>query len=120
MKMKELLESDDKKYVIIGNPGRSQPSALYPKTEHPKLYTEKDAKEIVDELNDKPKITYGVLPSSVYWHYKPIDKALDYVSGPKAASSIRALKPFDEVDPNHRPAGPDLNSWGAGPAKNRF
>lgn len=120
MKVKDLLvemsnddkslkeEKAEKKYVVIGNPGRGLPSALYPKTEAPKLYTAAQAKKICDKLNDRPKLTYGVLPSSVHWHFKPIEDALKYISGSKAAASIRLLTP------------PDPDSWGPGPAKQRF
>lgn len=109
MKVTELFEAKvEKKFIVIGNPGRSMPSALYPRTENPKLYSETQAKKICDKLNDKPKLTYGVLPSSVHWHYKPIETAMNYVSGQKAVYSIRALTP------------PDPNAWGAGPAKSRF
>lgn len=109
MKVTELFEAKvEKKFIVIGNPGRSMPSALYPSTENPKLYSETQAKKICDKLNDKPKLTYGVLPSSVHWHYKPIEDAMKYVMGQKAVISVKMLTP------------PDPNSWGPGPAPQRF
>lgn len=78
-----------KKFIVIGNPGRSQPSALYPKTEAPKLYTEAEAKRICDKMNEtKP----GAPHSPVHWHYKGLDVALGYVSGSKAGDAIRKLQ----------------------------
>jgi hypothetical protein len=98
-----------KKFLIIGNPGRSQPSALYPKTEAPKLYTEAEAKRICDKLNDsQSKITYGAIPSQTHWHYKSLDVAMGYVMGSKATTSIKLLMP------------PDDEGWGSGPAKGRW
>lgn len=108
MKLSELNERVEKNFVIIGNPGKGQPSALYPKTTDAKLYTEKEAKRICDKLNDKPKLTFGVSPSQVHWHYKPIQDAEKYVMGSSAIASVRLLTP------------PDPNSWGPGPAKHRF
>lgn len=101
----------EKKYVVIGNPGRSQPSALYPKTEAPKMYTEVQAKKIADKLNDKPKMTYGVLPSQVHWHVKTVEDAMNYVMGSKAVTSIRMLQ---------HDLNPSDDGWGQGPAKQRF
>lgn len=99
MKIDELLnEVADKKFVVIGNPGRSQPSALYPKTTAPKLYTEAQAKKICDKLNDKPKFTFGVTPSQVHWHYKSIEDALNYVVGSSAVTSIKLLTPPDPTE----------------------
>lgn len=105
-----LLEAKaEKAFVVIGNPGRSQPSALYPKTEAPKLYTEAQAKKIAEKLNSsQSKDTYGVQPSNVHWHVKHISKAMDYVMGAKATTSIKLLTP------------PDADSWGPGPAKQRW
>jgi hypothetical protein len=97
-----------KKFLIIGNPGRSQPSALYPKTEAPKLYTEAEATRICAKLNYGPKLTFGAVPSSVHWHYKGLDVALGYVMGSKAINSINLLMP------------PDDEGWGSGPAKGRW
>jgi len=109
MRASEIFEAKaEKKYIVIGNPGGGRPSSLYPKTEDPKLYTESQAKTICDKLNNTPKITYGVLPSSVHWHYKPIEDALNFVIGSKAVTSIKLLTPLDS------------NSWGPGPANNRF
>ena len=113
MKLDEIAKAPkpEKKYVVIGNPGRSQPSALYPKTEAPKLYTEAAAKKIVDKLNDKPTMTYGALPSQVHWHVKSVDDAMNYVMGGKAVTSIRLL----QQDRN-----PSDEGWGHGPTKGRF
>jgi hypothetical protein len=78
-----------KKFVIIGNPGNSRPSSLYPKTEAPKLYTEAEAKRICDKMNDKP---FGAPAPVAHWHYKSLDVSLGYVSGSKAGDAIRKLQ----------------------------
>lgn len=80
-------------YVIIGNPGRSQPSALWPSTENPEAMTRAEAEDQADNLNgDKFKITYGALPSSVHWHAKPLSKARDYIIGRNAERGLQQLK----------------------------
>lgn len=84
-----------KKFIVIGNPGRSMPSALYPKTEAPKLYTEAEAKRICAKMNEtKP----GAPHSPVHWHYKSLDVAMGYISGTKAGNAIRKLLGSDDSE----------------------
>lgn len=100
MKLADINEATDTvangKFIIIGNPGYSRPSALYPETEAPKLYAESDARRICDKLNEKP---FGTPAPVAHWHYKGLDVALDYVSGSKAGDAIRKLRgDFDDYD----------------------
>lgn len=84
-----LSEVAEKKFVVIGNPGNSRPSALYPKTDEPQLYSEKEANDHASELNKFGSANY------VHWHAKHIDDAHRYVSGSSASMSIKSLKQTD-------------------------
>ena len=89
---KPHLSESTELYVVIGNPGRSQPSAMWPKTEAPEAMSRLAAEEQAEGLNSgRSKITYGVLPSSVHWHAKPLSKSLDYVIGSAAVNSLKKL-----------------------------
>lgn len=113
MKLNDIVveAKEPKEYVVIGNPGRSQSSSLYPETRAPKLYTKTAADKLAAKLNDKPKLTYGAVPSQVHWHVKHIDKADEYILGGGAMAGLQTLR-------HHR--APSDAGWGHGPAGGRF
>ncbi len=93
---KPLAEAAEEPYIVIGNPGRSQPSALWPATDKPEPMKKADAEKKAKELNDgQSKTTYGVMPSSVHWHAQPLSACVaddqHYISGTKARNALRDL-----------------------------
>lgn len=82
-----------KAYVVIGNPGYSRPSSLYPSTAAPKLYNKLEADKIAKQQNDhEDRSNRGT--SRFHWHVKHIAEIEvgKHIAGTPAVSAIEKLK----------------------------